>query len=253
MHLIPEGLALARRSTARRARAVAAATALGMLLVGAIPAPAVAQTTKIQPGASIINEGGGQCTLNWVYDGIGTHAGEVFVGTAAHCVDRVGESITLQTGTFGEPILVIGEVAFISPTLDYSLIRVDDANLGFLDAAMKGHPNIPTGVSTTETANLGDLIQFSGNGVGFHATTLTQEQRVGVLHYNDGTEWSALGPVTFGDSGGPAGDITDDNKALGIVTVLCVGTTCSGAGGVALEGLLQDAASLGFTVEVRTV
>ncbi|HEX2029901.1 MAG TPA: hypothetical protein VHL78_00665 [Actinomycetota bacterium] len=240
---------LAGRS--RRAGVLAAVAVIGTLAL--IPAPVVAQTATIQPGASIVNESGGQCTLNWVYDGTGAHAGEVFVGTAAHCVDRVGESITLQTGTFGQPVLVIGEVAFISPNLDYSLIRVREENLGFVSPAMKGHPEIPTGVSTTETANLGDIIQFSGNGVGFHATTLTQEERVGVLHFNDGTEWSALGPVTFGDSGGPAGDITDGNKALGIVTVLCVGTTCSGAGGVSLEGLLQDAAAFGFTVAVRTV
>lgn len=253
MRPILERLALARTSTARRARALGVVAAIGLVAVAATPTPVVAQTTKIQPGASIVNESGGQCTLNWVYDGTGAHAGEVFVGTAAHCVDRVGETITLQTGTFGEPILAIGQVAFISPNLDYSLIHVDEANLGFVDPAMKGHPNIPTGVSTTETAELGDLIQFSGNGIGFHATTLTQEQRVGVLYYNDGTEWSALGPVTPGDSGGPAGDITDDNKALGIVTVLCVGTICSGAGGVAVEGLLQDAASFGFTVAVRTV
>lgn len=253
MRMILEGLALARRSAARRARTMAVVAGVAVVAVAAMPNPVLAQTTKIQPGASIINEGGGQCTLNWVYDGIGARAGEVFVGTAAHCVDRVGETITLQTGTFGQPTLDIGQVAFISPRLDYSLIRVDDANLGFVDPAMKGHPSIPAGVSTTETSSLGDLIQFSGNGVGFHATTPTQERRVGILHFNDGTEWSALGPVTPGDSGGPAADITDGNKALGIVTVLCVGTTCAGAGGVSVEGLLEEAASYGFTVAVRTV
>lgn len=251
MRTILDALAIARRSPRGGRRSVAVVVATAALVLAA--APSQAQTTGIQPGASIINEGGGQCTLNWVYDGTGAQAGTVFAGTAAHCVDRVGEQITLQTGTFGSPILVIGEVAFISPNLDYSLIRVFDENLSLVDPAMKGHPNIPTGVSTTETASLGDLIQFSGNGVGFHATTLTQEQRVGVLHFNDGTEWSALGPVTFGDSGGPAGNITDGNRALGIVTVLCVGISCSGAGGVSLEGLLQDAASFGFTVTLRTV
>ncbi|MGH2724681.1 MAG: hypothetical protein ACRDI0_10560 [Actinomycetota bacterium] len=244
---------IARRSRGRARRIVLAVAAAVALALAAIPSQSLAQTTTIQPGASIINEGGGQCTLNWVYDGTGAHAGTVFVGTAAHCVDRVGERITLQTGTFGSPILVIGEVAFISSNLDYSLIRVFEENLSLVDPAMKGHPNIPTGVSTTQTAGVGDLVQFSGNGVGFHATTLTQEERVGVLHFNDGTEWSALGPVSFGDSGGPVGDITDGNKALGIVTVLCVGIPCSGAGGVSLEGLLLNAASFGFTVTVRTV
>jgi hypothetical protein len=36
--------------------------------------PAVAQGV-IQPGVSIVNETGGQCTTNWVYDGSGAHAG----------------------------------------------------------------------------------------------------------------------------------------------------------------------------------
>lgn len=239
------------RSRWTRLGALAAVT----VLLGVLPAPmASAQAgPTIQPGVSIVNETGGQCTTNWVYDGTGAHEDSVFIGTAAHCVDHVGETIVMQDATFGTPLLTIGQVAFISSNLDYSLIRVADENLGSVSAAMKGHPDIPTGVSTTETAAAGDLVQFSGNGVGFHLTPLTQESRVGVLHFMDGVEWSALGPVSPGDSGGPVADITDGNKALGVVDVICVGTSCAGAGGVALQGLLEDAASGGFTVEVRTV
>lgn len=240
-----------RFPTSLRARFATAVVSAIALLAVVIPAPVVAQTVAIQPGASIINESGGQCTLNWVYDGAGELAGEVYIGTAGHCVDRVGEQITLQSATFGDPLFAIGQVALISPNLDYSLIRVSDENLDLVDPAMKGHPQIPSGMSTTETTNFGDTVQFSGNGVGFHATTLTQEERVGILHHHDETDWSALGPVSPGDSGGPAADVTDGNKALGIVTVLCIGTSCSGAGGVSLEGLLQDAAALGFTVTLR--
>ena len=237
------------------------AEGMGMLQAGVVvaalillaPQTAAAQTATIQPGVSIVNESGGQCTTNWVYDGTGAHAGSVFIGTAAHCVDRIGESVALQTGTFGRSLLRIGQVAFISPNLDYALIRVADSNLSLVSPAMKGYPAIPAGVSTTETTSLGDLVQFSGNGVGFHATTLTQERRVGILHFNDGTDWSALGPVSPGDSGGPAADVTDGNKALGIVTVLCVGTRCAGAGGVTVEGLLRDSAEAGFTITLRTV
>lgn len=236
-----------------RVRVAAGVMSAIALLAVVAPVPAVAQTVAIQPGASIINEGGAQCTLNWVYDGTDALAGEVYIGTAGHCVERVGEQITLQSATFGDSLFAIGEVAFISPNLDYSLIRVADENLDLVDPGMKGHPEIPAGMSTTETTNVGDTVQFSGNGVGFHATTLTQEERIGILHFNDGTEWSALGPVSPGDSGGPAADVTDDNNALGIVTVLCIGTSCSGAGGVSLEGLLQDAASFDFTVALRTV
>jgi hypothetical protein len=217
-------------------------------------APASAAVT-IQPGVSIVNETGGQCTTNWVYDGTGSHAGEVFIGTAAHCVDAVGEAITMQTGTFGTASQVIGEVALMGSEegLDYALIRVDPANEGQVSPAMKGHPQIPTGVSTSETAVAGDIVQFSGNGVGFHATAVTQESRVGVLHFNDGVSWSAIGPISPGDSGGPVADTTDGNKALGVVDVLCVGTQCLGGGGVTLEAVLADAAARGFPVTLRTV
>jgi hypothetical protein len=239
-----------------RARWVRLGTLATLIALLGLLAPTTAgaqATATIQPGVSIVNESGSQCTTNWVYDGTGAHAGEVFIGTAAHCVDNVGEAIAMQDATFGSSTLTIGEVAFISPNLDYSFIRVAEENLGSVSPAMKGHPDIPTGVSTTETAGFGDLVQFSGHGVGFHLTTLTQEERVGVLHFMDETDWSAAGPVISGDSGGPVGNLTDDNKALGVVDVICVGTSCAGAGGVTVQGLLADSASLGFTVQLRTI
>lgn len=236
------------RWTMRRAACLLAAA----VTATAVAAPPAAAQEPIQPGASIRSDGG-QCTLNWVYDGTGARAGEVFVGTAAHCVEEVGDQITLQTGTFGSDLYVIGLVAFISSNLDYSLIRIDDANLELVDPSLKGHPEFPTGVSTTSTANVGDLVQFSGQGVGFHLTQPTREERVGILHFNDGDHHSALGPVISGDSGGPVGNITDGNKALGLVTVICAGTQCLGEGGVSLQGMLADAAAAGFTVELRTV
>lgn len=223
--------------------------AVGLVLY---PTPAGA-SHPIQPGASIMNSTGGQCTLNWVYDGTGARAGEVFVGTAGHCVNDLGEPIALTTGTFGSAEQVIGEVAYISQRLDAALIRVDPGNHGQVLASMKGHPGFPTGVSTTSTASVGDIVQYSGHGVGFHLTTLTQESRVGVLHSNDGDHHSALGTVTFGDSGGPVGNASDGNRALGLVTVICVGIPCMGQGGVSLQGMLADAAANGFPVELRTV
>ncbi|MGH3450567.1 MAG: hypothetical protein ACRDQW_07525, partial [Haloechinothrix sp.] len=122
---------------------------------------------------------------------------------------------------------------------------------------LKGHPAIPTGVSTTETAQQGDIIQFSGNGVGFHLLPLTQESRQGVLHSNDGTQHYVVGAVSPGDSGGPVADVTDGNKALGLVNTVGAGVVnglpYAGEGGVSLEGMFTDAASAGVTVTLRTV
>ena len=66
-------------------------------------------------------------------------------------------------------------------------------------------------------------MQFSGNGVGFHLTQPTREQRVGVLNATDGVEHDITGPVSPGDSGGPVADLTDGNTAFGIVDTVGVG------------------------------
>ncbi len=73
MRPIPQALSV-RHSVFRRTRLVAVIAA-SLLLSAIATTDAVAQTTKIQPGASIINESGGQCTLNWVYDGTDALAG----------------------------------------------------------------------------------------------------------------------------------------------------------------------------------
>ncbi|MBA0124892.1 hypothetical protein H0B56_04990 [Haloechinothrix sp. YIM 98757] len=236
-----------------RAAALAAGSALVALVLA--PGQAVAQQEVIQPGASITT-GDGYCTLNWIYDGTGDQAGSVYGGTAAHCVEGVGQRISLATSSLGEATVEFGEVAFVADELDYAFIEIDTAHTDLVDPALKGHPQIPTGVSTTETAAVGDLIQFSGHGVGFHLTPITQEQRVGILGYNDGTQHYVNGAVSPGDSGGPVANLTDGNKALGLVNTLGAGVAelpYVGEGGVSLEGMFADAAASGFTVTLRTV
>lgn len=217
---------------------------------------ATGATTTVQPGVSI-QTGDHGCTLNWIYNGTGSLDGKVFGGTAGHCVDEVGQSVSLTTGTFGDPISTIGEVAYIDDNLDYAFIEIDQANHHLVNPSLKGHPQIPTGVSTTSTAAIGDIIQFSGHGTGFHAHEVTREQRKGILSHNDGTQHYVYTAVSPGDSGGPVADVTDGNKALGIVNTggagLSGGLPHAGEGGVSLEGMLADAAEAGFTLTVRTV
>lgn len=239
-------------------RLILLATALTAVFTLHLPS-AGAQNEVIQPGVSI-TMGGSFCTLNWIYDGAGALEGSVFGGTAGHCVDEVGQDVALATGSLGEPIATFGDVAYIDDDLDYAFIEIRPEFHATVDPSMKGHPEFPTGVSTTQTATPGDLIQFSGHGVGFHLTPETQESRVGVLNFNDGTQHYVVGPVTNGDSGGPVGDITDGNKALGIVNTITVGVNSdallvvlAGEGGVSLEGMLADAADGGFPVALRTV
>ena len=214
-----------------------------------------AAAAVVQPGVSL-DFGGSFCTMNWVYDG----GGGPYVGAARHCTTGVGQVVDLATGSLGTDVERIGTVAFVSstPALDYCLIRVDPAVVPQLSAAMAGHPSIPTGVATPSDAKLGDVVQFSGHGVGFDLIAPTQQDRVGIFNFFDsGGNQYVLGPVTPGDSGGPVADTTDGNKALGIVDTVGVNIALPnvnvGEGGAALYALLQDAAAHGFAVTLRTV
>jgi hypothetical protein len=203
----------------------------------------------IQPGAPIV-AGNALCTLNWIYDG----GGGPYAGTAGHCVQDIDQRVALDEA--GGAPGGFGSVAYISSNLDYALIRIDTLELGSVSAAMRGHPNIPQGVSTIATAAVGDTMQFSGYGIGVSLINITREQRTGVLGYNDGQQHYIYGLVTPGDSGGPVADVTDGNKAFGIVDTVGVAVNPlpqAGEGGVSLDGLLADAAANGFPISVRTV
>lgn len=238
-------------------RSVAAMAAVVVSL--ALAAPASAQ---IQPGASIEADGS-YCTLAWIFNG----PGGTYGSTAAHCVEAVGQVVNLASGALMAPIERIGTVAFRgdenTPGRDYAFILIDSEDAGKVNPALKGWPSIPTGVSTAATAEPGDLIQFSGHGVGFSLTQPTQEQRKGVLNVDadENGEHTVIGPVISGDSGGPVANITDGNKALGIVNTVGVGVNTDGLspvhvgeGGVNVEHALADAAARGFGgLTLRTV
>ena len=72
-------------------------TAVATLAVAAaLPGTAAAAGT-LQPGAYHETDAG-SCTLNFVYEGNGT----TYLGTAAHCVERVGQTVQDIDGeTFG--------------------------------------------------------------------------------------------------------------------------------------------------------
>jgi hypothetical protein len=228
----------------RRLRSLVLVVLIGTAaFVHGVPAQAAA---VIQPGSGI-QAGNSLCTLNWIYDG----AGGPYGGTAAHCVTGVGQRVSLQ-----EDGTSFGAVALYRTGLDYALIRIDAEDVGAVSAVMRGNPGIPSGVSTVSTAAVGDIVQYSGYGVGSSLTNVTRESRKGILGFNDGTQHYSYGLVTPGDSGGPVADVTDGNKALGIVNTVGVALTPvpqAGEGGLSLDALLADASSQGFAVHVRTV
>jgi hypothetical protein len=207
-------------------------------------APATAQAAAtLQPGAYHETDAG-SCTLNFVYTG----GGKTYLGTAAHCVERVGQRVRDIDGT------QFGSVAFIGDAdtteWDFAFIQVDSEDLGRVSPAVKGWPMYPRGSTVPADTVTGDAIQLSGYGLGYGTTKTTQEQRTALHAFDDTEMYAVSGPIHWGDSGGPLVH-KKTGKALGIVSRLCIGT-CTEEGPT-VQGILAKASSRGFAVTLVTV
>ena len=220
------------------------APAVAAAALAAAPAGADAAVT-LQPGAYHETDTG-SCTLNFVY----THGTDTLLGTAAHCVDKVGQRVRDIEGVEFGSVSFVGD-ATSSEGWDFAFIKVDQEDLGRVSPAVKGHPQYPKGVTVPADTASGDQIQLSGYGLGFGTTQPTQEQRKAIHMFDDADQHGASGPILFGDSGGPLVHIKT-GKALGIVSELCVGNPCTEQGPT-VRGLIAKAASRGYTVTMRTV
>ena len=213
-----------------------------MALAIALPGAAQAAVT-LQPGAYHETDAG-SCTLNFAYSG----GGKTYLGTAAHCVASIGQTVRDIDGT------TFGKVAFIGDAnvtqWDFAFIEVDAEDLGRVSAAVKGHPAFPKGSTVPADTLTGDTIQLSGYGLGYGTTPATQERRQAVMGFDDTELYTVTGPIHWGDSGGPLVHVRT-GKALGIVSRLCAGT-CSEEGPT-VQGILAKAAASGFPVTLRTV
>jgi Trypsin len=214
--------------------------ALVVAVVLILAPPALA--SHIQPGAYHETDVGA-CTLNFVYDG----SGGPYMGTAAHCVEAVGDDVRDENGAVFGDVAAIGDAD--ATATDWALIRVRPGFVGHVNPSVKGHPQYPTGVTTAPETAVGDQVQLSGYGLGFDLTPLTREQRRGALTFDDRETHEVLATLIFGDSGGPLVHIAT-GKALGIVSRLCIGL-CEEEGPT-VEGILAKAAAAGFPVSVRT-
>ena len=218
------------------------------LAAAAVPGtPASAANGFLQPGDYMV-AGSAACTTNFVYDGTGSLAGKVYLGTAAHCVTNVGQDVADINGTVWGDVAIIGNEG--DTATDWAFIEVRAAHVSRVRAFVKGHSQYPTGVTTPGETAFGDRVQVSGYGLGFDLVSHTQEKRQAILTYDDASVHDVAGPIDFGDSGGPHVHIPT-GKALGIVSRLCVGT-CTETGPT-VQGILNQAAPRGFTVTLRTV
>jgi hypothetical protein len=228
------------------------------LLALVVPGSARAAAPELlQPGIYLENTAGSGCTANFVYDGLDTAYGRVFLGTAAHCVTRRGETIT----SGGEAIGTVAAVGTAGTTAtDWSLIEVAPALRDRVVPWLVGHPDLPHGTPLTPAeAAAGDSVQFDGYGQGFHLLAPTRESRTGVLESFTDAEVRIAGPASTGDSGGPAVHLPS-GRPLAILTALQGyahsdddETVIANVTGPTTTGILAAAASAGVPVRLRTL
>lgn len=235
-----------------------------LLGLGAATVPAgTAAVDLIQPG-DLHQAAAGQCTLNFVFDGQGSLAGKVYIGTAAHCITQgVGESASTTghanfgtvayTGDVGASVNggAARENGIPGNQLDFALIEVKPALHALVDAEVIGHPGWPVGYTKPRETASGDLIYPSGWGIVFRTTDTTREDRVGALYNQNARAWIAEVPVTPGDSGGPM--LHESGKALGINSGTSTGVAVPPHfwHGPTVDAILTEMAGLGYPLALR--
>ena len=187
--------------------------AIAILAALAAPASAAAQAPTIQPGDWAFTTSNGTelpCTLAWLFDG---SDGKSYFASAAHCGALGSEIMTTDpTSTQPTPTEMVGKVAYRGsdgddPGKDVALIRVRDELAARVAGELRGGAGIPAAVTSPADAAPGDLLRFSGWGIGVQHTAPTREQREGVFLEGDAFSWTGLVPVINGDSGGPVAHV----------------------------------------------
>lgn len=167
----------------------------------------------IRPGAWMISPYG--CTMNFIFERSGTYA----IGTAGHCVDKVGQEVVLLTLAPGgeNPVLVeVGEV-----------LKRHNNGIGDDFALVSIRPELQSQVSPTTALIGGPCGQYAGSGpetvahIG-HGLVIgtggTPRAGAALTWFDDSYGWD--GAAIFGDSGSPVR--VTDLKAAGNLTHLVV-------------------------------
>jgi hypothetical protein len=152
------------------------------------PTPA---TTVVSAGTCEVYPYG--CTANFVY----TNGSSYYIGTAGHCVDKVGQSVYMQVNSpgVGASIANIGTVArFVDNGVgdDYSVIAIRS---GFVV-----DPKLPQGGPQGIYTGCGPApVTHYGHGYGVAVSQGKLEGGLATNWYDDGYGWTGVGAP--GDSG----------------------------------------------------
>lgn len=208
----------------------------------------------IRPGSQMIFPYG--CTMNFVFGSPGSYA----IGTAGHCVDKVGQPVTLLTIAPGTPPraenLVLVEIGTVSKRVDngvgadFALVSIKPELQGWVFPTIPqvgGPCGVYTGDGLTDTsvpvqghatADAGEQVFHYGHGVGIGTGGTPRTGHA--LYWESKAFWWA-GSVVFGDSGSAARVGTTGLGAAGDVTHLIVfdgkhlGATAAGTRAAEME------------------
>jgi hypothetical protein len=176
------------------------------------------------------------CTANFVF----TDGTSYYVGTARHCVDAVGQTVTMQVDT--TTLADVGTVAKHTsgdgqPGNDFALIRLDPAVV----TKWGVNPAIPViGGPNGVYAGCGpEAVRHYGHGYGVAVAQGKPEGGVATSWFDDGYGWTGFGAP--GDSGSPV--VTSDGRGAGDFTHLIVDTRYPGSdlAGMRLTAILRFA------------
>ena len=170
-----------------------------------------------KPGVSaagcIVSPAG--CTANFIF----TDSSSKYVGTAAHCTDKVGDTVIMQVDstTLAEVGTVAKRTGQEEPGQDFALIRIFD------DVAAKWgiNPEVPFwgGPNGIYTGCAPVMVGHYGHGYGVAVAQGKPEGGLATNWHDDGYGWTGAGAP--GDSGSPV-VLVGDGRAAGNFTHLIV-------------------------------
>jgi hypothetical protein len=162
------------------------------------------------------------CTANFVFTDVSSY----YIGTARHCVDRVGQPLVMQVDT--TTITAVGTVAKMTsgpgePGNDFSLIRLDQAVV----SKWGMNPAIPVigGPNGVYTGCSPQVVDYFGHGYGVLVSEGKPEVGLATNWLETGYGWTGAGAP--GDSGSPV--VLADGRAAGNLTHLLVDTDYPGS------------------------
>lgn len=212
-------------------RAVMAAGSEGMLLPSAAALPSSSIIfAGIRPGAWMVYPS--WCTMNFIFSpsGVPGDGGPYYIGTAKHCVGRVGDPVVVTVSlTPGSPpkAITVGTVSHVTDSgeqvigSDFALVKIDAALHASISPSM-AHVGGPT--ATYRGTDVVPILQ-TGHGAVLGSGGMARAGATASYNTRFPHGYGMALPAMIGDSGSPVR--TSGGEALGNVTH--IGVDLSGA------------------------